>query len=173
MFDPTIFDNLKVVLEGELYDLDLEGEIKITDRKDQVDLATMSRHYQCSFSTETSSRAITATVHLKASSKDLYGEILEITKPIGASLILEFRIPIYDVERDYVIIDSTLKDTWHHRPVIDYTMYTKLKKPQTNTLVTSLTFNRLITEAHISDITSIIQLLIKSVEDLGQSLTPN
>ena len=43
MFDPTIYDNLKVVLEGEIYDRDLAGAIQIVDRSDIVDLAIMSR----------------------------------------------------------------------------------------------------------------------------------
>ncbi|QNG61538.1 hypothetical protein H4O14_08705 [Bacillus sp. PAMC26568] len=38
MFDPTAFDNLKVVLEGEIYDADLEGIIEVIKRKDIVDL---------------------------------------------------------------------------------------------------------------------------------------
>ncbi|MEK8128412.1 hypothetical protein WMW72_10900 [Paenibacillus filicis] len=46
MFDPTIFDNLKVVMEGRLYDLDAEGSIRITGREDLVDLASMSRTFR-------------------------------------------------------------------------------------------------------------------------------
>lgn len=34
MFDPTAFDNMKVVIEGAIYDLDLDGEISIIDRND-------------------------------------------------------------------------------------------------------------------------------------------
>ena len=33
MFDPTIYDNIKVVLEGAVYDLDLEGKIIITTKR--------------------------------------------------------------------------------------------------------------------------------------------
>ena len=39
MFDPTAYDNLKVILEGAVYDLDLSGELKIIERNDIVDLA--------------------------------------------------------------------------------------------------------------------------------------
>ncbi len=34
MFDPTAFDNLKVIVEGAVYDFDLHGDILVTDRKD-------------------------------------------------------------------------------------------------------------------------------------------
>ncbi|KPV55085.1 periplasmic component, partial [Paenibacillus sp. A3] len=43
MFDPTIFDNLKVVLEGHLYDLDAEQTIRVIGREDFIDLASMKR----------------------------------------------------------------------------------------------------------------------------------
>ena len=46
MFDPTIFDNWKVVLEGAAYDLDREGEAEVIGREDLVDLATMSRSFR-------------------------------------------------------------------------------------------------------------------------------
>ena len=46
MFDPTIFDNLKVVLEGELYDADREGRIEVIGREDTVELAGMSRTFR-------------------------------------------------------------------------------------------------------------------------------
>lgn len=46
MFDPTIYDNLKVVAEGELYDLDRAGEILVTGRVDLVNLASMDRTFR-------------------------------------------------------------------------------------------------------------------------------
>lgn len=36
MFDPTAFDNLKVIVEGAVYDFDLHGDILVTDRKDMI-----------------------------------------------------------------------------------------------------------------------------------------
>ncbi|WP_309120238.1 hypothetical protein [Paenibacillus sp.] len=46
MFDPTIFDNWKVVFEGALYDLDREGAVEVIGREDLVDLASMSRSFR-------------------------------------------------------------------------------------------------------------------------------
>ena len=44
MFDPTVFDNLKVAVENEFYDLDnLDRIIDITNRRDLLDMAVMSR----------------------------------------------------------------------------------------------------------------------------------
>ncbi|HZG55063.1 hypothetical protein [Paenibacillus sp.] len=46
MFDPTIFDNWKVVLEGALYDLDRDGAAEIIGREDLMDLASLSRSFR-------------------------------------------------------------------------------------------------------------------------------
>lgn len=170
MFDPTIFDNLKVVLEGELYDLDLDGVISITDRKDIVDLATMSRHYQCSFSFKKAQSDITTTVHLRASSNDLYGEILELNKTIGASLEIEFTIPIKNVEHEPMIIETTIKDTWNHRPIIEQRISYDWNEPTTYKTVASLSFNRSINEDQISDLHAVINVIIQTVENVGRSL---
>ncbi|WP_315910922.1 hypothetical protein [Xylanibacillus composti] len=44
--DPTIFDNLRVVVEGALYERDLAGEILVVERRDLVDLAAFSRSFR-------------------------------------------------------------------------------------------------------------------------------
>jgi hypothetical protein len=50
MFDPTAYENLKVVLQGALYELELTGSLKITDRKDMIDLASLERRYSLTVS---------------------------------------------------------------------------------------------------------------------------
>ena len=51
MFDPTVYDNLKVAFENYLYDLDnLDESIHITHRKDQLEMASMSREFILQFS---------------------------------------------------------------------------------------------------------------------------
>jgi hypothetical protein len=49
MYDPTIFDNLKVVVEGAIYDLERDNRIRIRDRQDVIDLAKMGRTFCMSF----------------------------------------------------------------------------------------------------------------------------
>lgn len=49
MFDPTIFDNLKVVLEGAVYDLDAMDRVDIVERSDLLDVSALSRAYLIGF----------------------------------------------------------------------------------------------------------------------------
>ncbi len=75
MFDPTIYDNLKVVLEGSVYDLDLSGAVRISGRQDQIDLSTMSRLYQIEF--RRLQGAALARMRLSTTLTDLSSELLQ------------------------------------------------------------------------------------------------
>ncbi|MEX2104774.1 MAG: hypothetical protein WD907_05525, partial [Bacilli bacterium] len=103
MFDPTIYENLKVVIEGAVYDQDLNGVIHVSAREDLVDLASLSRRYSISFhQKETSTEyPIIATIQLSAHILDLSSEILETADPdkeLGCALNVLFRSPIDDVK---------------------------------------------------------------------------
>lgn len=93
MFDPTAFENLKVIVEGAVYDFDLHGDILVTDRKDVMDLASLSRMYSISFQlTETFKTMVEATFSLSVDAKNLSGEILEVPQFIpGCEMKPNFR----------------------------------------------------------------------------------
>ncbi|MDG5470582.1 hypothetical protein P6709_02405 [Jeotgalibacillus sp. ET6] len=74
MFDPTAFDNLKTVLEGTIYDRDLDGTITITNRADLIDIASLNRAYAITFYSVENS--IEAEMSLKADLKKLAVELL-------------------------------------------------------------------------------------------------
>lgn len=77
MFDPTVFDNLKVAVENEFYDLDnLDRIIDITNRKDLLDMAVMSREFSLFFRLAKDRRA-EAELVLDTSLRDLAAELLE------------------------------------------------------------------------------------------------
>jgi len=77
MFDPTAFDNMKVVLEGSLYDLDISGEIRVVNREDLVNLARMEREFSITFCTEKlEHKNINITYKLNSSGQELYNELL-------------------------------------------------------------------------------------------------
>ncbi|MFD2673067.1 hypothetical protein [Marinicrinis sediminis] len=81
-FDPTVFDNLKVMLEGAVYDLDLNEQIEITGREDRLDIASMSRYYQLSFGLRNTEQTpkqtdFTAVISLHTGLADLAGELMD------------------------------------------------------------------------------------------------
>ncbi|MGZ6550889.1 MAG: hypothetical protein ACXVDJ_11495 [Tumebacillaceae bacterium] len=73
MFDPTIYDNLKVVFEGALYDLDREGRVLVSGREDLIDLAAMSRTFR--MQVEKLEGCCKAKVELSSGLVDFAGEL--------------------------------------------------------------------------------------------------
>lgn len=99
MFDPTIFDNIKVVLEGLLYEKDSEEEIFITDRQDLVDLSRMSRTAVFSFKTP-DGRTI-ASITLTASTDSLAKEIMgHPPDSLSISIQIAFQVKIQQPDPD-------------------------------------------------------------------------
>ena len=67
MYDPTIFENLKVAFENHVYDLDnIERKIDIKNRVDQMDLSIIARTFKIEF-TLADQQDITAEIILDAS----------------------------------------------------------------------------------------------------------
>jgi hypothetical protein len=94
MFDPTIYDNLKVVFEGEAYDLDAQGEFLVTLREDMVNLADMSRCFTMAFGSEKG--PCTAGFTLKSDIIDFAGELRKLRladEQPGVSLELWIDMP--------------------------------------------------------------------------------
>lgn len=170
MFDPTVYENLKVVVEGGIYDRDLNGEISITDRQNIVDLATMSRSYSVTFILKAEPNSFNATIKLEAAASDLYHEILEINQPIGCKLLLFFHGPIKEIVETPALIQALLEDKWQNRPIIEQEIYFNWNQNELKEyyLKTQLSFDRKISEDHISDFTEIITLLVESLESLGE-----
>ncbi|WP_299093167.1 hypothetical protein [uncultured Metabacillus sp.] len=82
MFDPTVFDNLKVIVEGYIYDLDIENVIKVLNRSDFVDLATMSRTFRITFGNE-KKKSPHAMLEINMNHEQISGELRQTIKKPG------------------------------------------------------------------------------------------
>lgn len=114
MFDPTIFENLKVGIENAVYDLDnLDEIIRVTDRKDLLDMATLSRSFSLRFELATPSTT-SAEICLETGLRDLAAEILEIPEGQPAcELKLRFHINIADASIACPAIAQIMKEIWN------------------------------------------------------------
>jgi hypothetical protein len=114
VFDPTAFDNWKVVVEGALYDLDREGQLIIIGREDLVDLAKMSRKFQIRVrESESSSQA---ELQLVSSMADFVGERHEISlsdnDPPGIRMNWVLTLPGERL-KDAQELHKRLESVWH------------------------------------------------------------
>jgi hypothetical protein len=171
MFDPTIFDNLKVSLENQLYDLDnLENRIRITGRKDLLDLAVMSREFSLFFQladVSLNSGRVTAEVHLKASLRDLAEEILETpgASP-GCLLAVRFHTQISDVPKQCGEIGRVLSGIWGSELAPRQTLSYVYGQEKVYQVTAEVKFNRKINEDQMNDLPDLIDHILRSLEEL-------
>lgn len=123
MYDPTVFENLKVAFENRVYDLDtIEREIRITNRSDQMDFAILARKFAIQF-TLFDLEDVTAEIILEASLRDLADEILEVTgKNPGCSLTLRFQKHVQQAATQCPRIEEVLSDVWENEVLVIQTL---------------------------------------------------
>lgn len=173
MFDPTVFDNLKVVLEGAIYDLDLDGEIHVTNRTDLLDLASMSRRFSMQFQTQGCDHPYpVAEISLFSSMKDFATELIDgDDKRAGCVMEINFYSIINDYEEDCKKIEEALTDIWGRRPFINQEVSFKYKRKKRLLNKTNLNFERKINEEQIGDLKGIIDYALQSLIFLTEHFT--
>lgn len=173
MFDPTVFDNVKVVLEGAVYDLDLAGRIRIANREDSIDLSSMSRRYSIRFTgTQDGADWLFAEIRLFAELRDLAAEILETNEPLpGCSLDVYFE-ETFDEEASVDEMcqrtEAVLTNIWGTRFAVRQTVsYSYGLQPAVCTHRTALDFGRKFGEGVIKDVPELLEHVLLSLERLS------
>ncbi|MGB8002584.1 MAG: hypothetical protein WCF60_21130 [Anaerobacillus sp.] len=165
MFDPTIYENVKVVLEGELYDRDLEGEISIINRKDLVDLASLSRMYKVQFN---ENPYVKVTIQLQADLVSFSAEQLQLENvDAGCEIKISFDISIFDTE-ECTEIEEDIRSIWGSRPSISQTVSFPFDNEDELNSHIELEFNRRINEDQISDLSELIEHAIQTSQLLNE-----
>jgi hypothetical protein len=174
MFDPTIFDNLKTVVEGTVYDLDLNEDIRVVGRQDTIDLASMSRAFALRF-IERSPGAAVAELRLFMGLADLSGELLNRQggEP-GCRPEIVFELPIKKPE-DCQSKVRLITEIWGSRPRVETTISYScladgaLPEPLPDYLCSlSLSFDRKIGEEHVDDLVDIVDYCRKTLIALNK-----
>ncbi|WP_199619678.1 hypothetical protein [Paenibacillus alkalitolerans] len=114
MFDPTAFDNWKVVVEGALYDLDREGAIAVVGREDLVDLAGMSRSFRISASLPGESARAELLLH--SDMADFVGERHDVRLsegPPGIRIEVRLALPGERI-KDIRALHGNLESLWRN-----------------------------------------------------------
>ncbi|XEC93731.1 hypothetical protein AB6A23_20600 [Paenibacillus tarimensis] len=170
MFDPTVFENLKVAFENQLYDLDnIAKKIRITGRIDRLDMAVMSRDFALHFLLA-DQQEVTAEIKLEASLKDLADEILEMPGVNPAcTLQLCFYMTVDDVTMQCKEIENVLNEIWEpaQSPVQTLSfIYGQERSIYNNTI--QLAFDRKINENQMEDIPELIKHILRSLDELNK-----
>lgn len=170
MFDPTVFDNLKVAFENELYDLDnLDRIIDITNRTDVLDMAVMSRQFSLSFRLAGSS-AVTAELVLDTSLRDLSAELLElqgVKAACGLAIRFHTEVDADGLEARCREIERCIVDIWmpDESPVQTLSRIFGEKDGRYQNRI-ELRFRRRIGEEQMEDIPELIKYAVRTLEAL-------
>jgi hypothetical protein len=171
MFDPTAFDNMKVVIEGALYDLDLAGEIVISDRNDIVNMAKMSRRFDVKFHlSEKLGETVSAKIEIEANLINLAAELLpeQVSRnqnQSGCQIKLEFFLNGITQAEDLKNIQNILSDIWGDTRSIRQTIITHHSLSLITNVIT-VEFDRLISEDQIEDFVEMIDVMMLTIKKL-------
>lgn len=170
MYDPTIFENLKVAFENHVYDLDnIERKIDIKNRVDQMDLSIIARTFRIEFTLADRSD-ITAEIILDASLEDLAGEILEVgNNNIGCTLALKFIKNIQNPDLQCEEIEQAIKNIWEDdielTQILSFIFGIELSS-YTNSI--EVKFTKKINEEQISDLEMFLEHVLETLDTLNK-----
>ncbi|MFD1955503.1 hypothetical protein ACFSL6_15285 [Paenibacillus thailandensis] len=168
MFDPTVFDNLKVAFENTIYDLNnLDRRIAVTSRKDVLDMAVMGRRFSIGFQLTDGGTAY-AEIELSASLKELAAELLEQegTNP-GCELNVYFHVSMDEIDENCRQIREALHEIWEpEQPVSQTIGFIYGSTPLVYRNRIGIPFNRKINEDQMEDIANLVDFTIKTLERL-------
>ncbi|KAA0550155.1 hypothetical protein FZW96_02080 [Bacillus sp. BGMRC 2118] len=168
MFDPTNFDNLKVVIEGAIYDRDLEGDWLVTDRKDIVDLATMSRHFSATFQL-LNREYLRCTWFLSSSIEQLASELTHQDEALhGCTTWLEFSVQLQNDGENIEKIHSIISRKWENRKIL-CTIIQSYPFTSGIELKVEVLFNRVLRESDIEDLQDMLNYMEETLHALHEN----
>lgn len=171
MFDPTAFENIKVVIEGDIYDRDLSGEVIVIDRNDWINAAKLSRKYEISFTKKGYEPGLlSATMTIEAGLENLAAELLEsedAKQLAGCAVGISFTL-MHQNELDvFKEVHKLLTEIWGgDRAIRQTAMMEPLENKSHIQNHVKVTFNRLVYEEQIDDLSEMVHYMIMSLEKL-------
>lgn len=170
MYDPTVFDNLKVAFENQVYDLDnLDRKITIVNRVDRMDFAVLSRKFSIRFVLR---HLLDPSVEivLEASLKELSTELLETPKGNpGCLLALRFKKPITNIDEQCEEIEKAIYAIWEHEVNVTQTVSFMYRHEQPSYVDTiDVRFSQKINEEHMGEIEEFLDHVLVTLQVLSE-----
>ncbi|MTH52086.1 hypothetical protein GKZ89_01615 [Bacillus mangrovi] len=173
MFDPTVFDNLKVILEGLVYDFDLDGLIHIRNRSDTVDLADMSRTWSIRMLERGRPEGASAGISLSVAAGELVSEWSGRKTAPGCRLLVTFSVSSNDGDAGLRRLKA-IQPEWEAETDFGMkTSYDPSAKEIEFVNEITFTFRHLITEDHAGDMEAFVESVYRTIARInkgGESL---
>jgi hypothetical protein len=171
LFDPTAFENMKVVLEGAVYDRDFIGDILVIKRDEIVNLSTMSRSYKIEMELKKpiAPISISGAIELQASLKNLSSELLdaaidETHSGCTVDIFITFPKKLDEVNSEQLL--NELEKIWGDQRIITVTTSDTVSKKMQHVTssIYKVSFGRLVKEEQMDDLEDMVEYLIQSIQ---------
>lgn len=170
MYDPTVFDNLKVAFENHLYDLDnLDNKITIVNRMDQMDFAVLARKFAIQFELR-GQWSLSAEIVLEASLQELADEILDAPKgKPGCLVALRFNKSITNIEDQCKEVEEAIHAIWEEDVQLTQTMSFKYGQAHSSYLnEIEARFKQKINEENMGEIEEFVDHVLVTLQVLSE-----
>lgn len=169
MFDPTAFENMRTVMEGLIYDRDLDGDIIVLDRNDLFNSSKLARKYTITFRLKNQQNA-KVMFELFADLHNLLAELLATKNKkslIGASIYIHLFLKHKKDTEIYTLLQHTLEDIWgKDMKIIQEVSFYPLDSDDIVHNHITIDFKRLITEEQIDDMITMMEFMEKTLHSL-------
>ena len=169
MYDPTAYENIKVLFEGMVYDFDLEGKITVIVRNDYINLADLSRTFNLTFvNKEDSNKDFTMKMQISSTFQQLASEWYPLAAEPGAKLTIDLVVhkPLNEILEKRVA--KQIKQEFEQSYKIKY--FKKIFSDQQQSYQFTLERFGLLTEENMDNIKTLIQEVIHLGEDVLEML---
>ncbi|MBM7692561.1 hypothetical protein JOC77_001991 [Peribacillus deserti] len=182
MFDPTAFENMKVVLEGLIYDRDFDGTILVTNRCESIDLSRLSRSFQMEMKIRENSPGQNSTIKclitLTASLENLSAELLKSQNEAlaGCQVETSYHLSVKKEAEPYISsLFHTLSNIWGENREIEIREQLIYNSPYQfkREIEARVLFGRLVTEDQIPDFRGLVDHSISSIKQLKEFYSSN
>jgi hypothetical protein len=171
MYHPSVYDNLKVVFEGVIYDSDFSGAIEIIDRKDLVDFAIFEKSTSIAFKLSGIDHSIIGKMILTTNLEKIAIEKLKDNPDAaGCNLSVEIKTPVYEIETDCKKIQMILRK-WtagvfkgEIKQKLTY-IYGESRNVFHNTI--SIQIENVVTEEDSEHFNSVLDQLLRSMHEIN------
>ncbi|MCM3361722.1 MULTISPECIES: hypothetical protein [Bacillaceae] len=165
MFDPTAFENMRTVMEGLIYDSDLDGKIVVLDRNDLFNSSKLSRNYTITFRLKNQQNA-KLTFELSADLQNLSAELLPNTNKealIGATIYIHLYLRHKKSDILYHTLQNKVEDIWgKEMMIVQEISYNPLNADKIVNNHITIDFKRFITEEQIDDMIIMMEFMEKT-----------
>jgi len=171
MFDPTAFDNIKVVLEGSIYDLDLAGDIIITNRNDLINIGKMDRTYNITYqlpSPNVITGDIQAQVEINSTLDEIYNEWHRKKEWFGCTLTVTFQVKRYLDDLAEKRLMKLFHQQYRDNPIIKITT---VKQNQELMYLSEFQLKRYMGEHQVDDLKTFIGQSVQMLHLLNEVLS--